>query len=388
VRGLGQALAALGVGLRSAVVRPRHALLALAGFFIATSVLIALLAIPRAIRHMVTVTGSKRIVLLLPRLGSYAGGNLLPARDAAIAADLPGVAQTTPQLVVTEELRQANGSKTEVLIRGVTASTFALTQPALRLVQGHRFSQGSNGVIVGRGAARIFPQLVLGGQVRIAKTLWRVSGYFAAGGGLWGSEIWAPLSTLQSAVNAAGMVSVVWVNLISTSDYARFKRAVEADPRLAVHLVRQRDYYRRQMNFLVHFASIAVWGIAGLLGLVALAATLNAVGLGLIARSGELAVLRAIGFTRTSLAVAIITEVLFTGLIGVGLAAFLTLLALQHTTFVTRSAGYAIVVPLSVNSELIVTAVCYALVLGLVSALGPALHAVCRPLAPELRHGG
>ncbi len=378
-------LSVLWQSLTAIVVRPRHALLAFAGFFIATTVLIALLAIPRAIDHAAAVTGSNDVVLLIARTANLAAGATLPASDADIAANLPDVVAAAPELIVTKTLRRADGVETDVLIRGVTDAAFAMTRPPLKFLYGRRFKSGSNGIIVGREAAETFPQLVEGGQVRFANNLWRVSGQFVAGGSLWESEIWTPLATLQSAVNAKGKVSTVLVKLASPADFARFKQAVESDLRLDVRLERQREYYGRQVSFLVRFARIGVWGIAILLGLAALAAIANAVGLGLVARGGELAVMRMLGFERIELAVALILEVLITGLVGAGLAALLCWQLLKGFNIVTTSAGRTIAIHLGVDLTLIGTAIGYALVLGLVSALGPCLHAVMRPLARGLR---
>ncbi|MGH8274516.1 MAG: ABC transporter permease [Gammaproteobacteria bacterium] len=378
-------MSVLWQGLAAIVVRPRHALLALAGFFIATTVLIALLAIPHALSRAAAVTGSNDVVLLLARTSNFAMGATLPANDADIAANLAGVVAAAPELIVTKRLRRTDGTETNVLIRGVTGAAFGMTHPALKLVSGRRFKPGTNEAIVGRAAARTFPQLVQGGQVSLANSLWRVSGHFAAGDSLWESEIWVPLTTLQSAVNAQGKISTVLVKLASPNDFARFKKAVQADPRLDVRLERQREYYSRQVGFLAHFARLGVWGVAILLGLAALAAIANAVGLGLVARGGELAVLRTLGFTRSSLAIALIVEVLITGLVGAGLAALLCWQLLKGFNLVTGGTGHAIALHLSVDPALIGTAIAYALVLGLVSALGPCLYAVARPLARGLR---
>jgi putative ABC transport system permease protein len=380
-----QTLAAFRLEMAALPVRPRHALLALAGFFIATVVLIALLSIPRALSHSANVTGSNDVVLLLARTSNFAGGAVLPTEDAEIASHLPGVVSAAPELIVTKRLRRADGTETNVLIRGVTAKALKMAHPAVKLVSGRRFKAGTNEAIVGRAAARTFPQLVQGGQVKLADTLWRVSGHFSAGESLWESEIWVPLATLQSAVNAQGKISTVLVKLKTPGDFARFKQAVEADPRLNVRLERQREYYGRQVGFLAHFARLGVWGIAILLGLAALAAIANAVGLGLVARGGELAVLRTLGFARTELAVALIAEVLVIGLVGAGLAALLCWQWLKHVHIVTAGIGHAIALNLDVGLALIGTAVAYALVLGLLSALGPCLYAVTRPLARGLR---
>jgi putative ABC transport system permease protein len=380
-----QILAALRMELGALPVRPRHALLAFAGFFIAAVVLIALLSIPRALSHSASVTGSNDIVLLLARTANLAGGATLPASDAAIASHLPGVSAAAPELIVTKQLRRADGVETNVLIRGVTAEAFKMTTPPIQIVSGRRLKPGTNEALAGSAAARTFPQLVSGGQVSLADTLWRVSGHFSAGGSLWESEIWVPLSTLQSAVNAQGKISTVLVKLASAGDFARFKSAVKADPRLDVRLERQREYYGRQVGFLAHFARLGVWGIAILLGLAALAAIANAVGLGLVARRGELAVFRTLGFARSGLAVALVAEVLVIGLFGAGLAALVCWQMLKGFNLVTAASGHAIALHLDVNLALIGTAVAYALVLGLLSALGPCLYAVTLPLARGLR---
>ncbi len=384
MRGVRQTLAAFTAGVASALIRPRHVLLALVGFFIATAVLIALLAIPRSIGRAAVATGSKDVILLMPRKSGPAGP-ALAARDVAIAADLPGVARAVPELIVTRKLRRSDGTQTQVLVRGLTPGGFALARPRLKLLAGHRFKPGTNEVIVGREAARAFPQLRLGAQIRFAKNIWRVAGVFGAGGSLWESEIWVPLATLQSAINAPGRISAVLVKLAAPGDFARFKRAVKAEPRLHVRLKRERAYYQQQMGFLVYFARIGAWGVALLLGLAALAAIANAVALGLLARAGELAVLRMLGFSRTSLALALIGEVLLTGLVGAGLAALVAWLFVGGSSIVTTAGAHAVVLRLSVGPALIGTAIGYALLIGLASALVPCLRAVSKRLATTLR---
>jgi putative ABC transport system permease protein len=387
-----EAMCGFRIGIASQLARPRHALLIAIGFVIASATLILLLAIPVGLSRLAAATGHDDIAIIFAAGARDESSSSLKVGIASLIGQLPGVALDTdgrpmiaPQFLVTLKLKDLNGALSTVLMRGVTAATFAILGEEIRETAGRRFQIGINELSAGARAARHLIALDPGAQIKVRSTLWRVSGQFAAGG-LWESELWADIESLQAAFNATTTPSVVWVKLESPDAFDAFATALIADKRLRdTRVERQRDYYLRQVGFVTHFATIGAIAIATALGIGALLAIANALTLALIARRQELAILRAIGFRATSLVFALLAEIAVLGMIATSATIVVTAALVNGTEVATSTGNQAIGFALAVTPEVMACAFAYTMLLALASAIWPAHQALAMPLADALR---
>lgn len=389
---LRQIAGALAVGLVAAITRPRHLLLAAAGFLIAGLTLVALLTVPAGLARIGGHTGLDDVALVLSKQASSEAGATFPVGVVADVATLPGIASgadgralVAPQFVVQARLREQSGGTAPVLIRGVTPAFWRIVGAHVQLSAGRRFRPGLDQFVAGDAAVRRFVALDTGAQVRLLHAPWRSTGIFKASG-MWNSELWTSMAALQSAYNAQGQVSTVWVALNSPTALNAFETALHRDPRLdSVRVVSQRTYYRNQIGFLTSFVDAAILGIAVVLGAGAVLAVFNALSLSLAARRRETAVLRALGFGRLAVALALLIEVLVVGAASAIVAIAFGYALIDGRVVGSATLGQAISFPLRLTSKIGVVIVAYLIALGFLAALLPIFRAVRAPLTKALQ---
>lgn len=393
MRRMRETRAALAIGFATLWTRPRHLVLSAAGFLIAGLTLVALLTIPAGMAQLAGRTGLADVAVVLSNNAAGEISSNLPPSTVALIGTLPGVARdaagralAAPEFVADAQLRQRDGSTATVLVRGVTPAFWQVVGGAARITAGRRFASGVDELIAGRAATRRFVALGPGAEVRIRQAPWKVTGTFDARGSIWGSELWTDMPALQAAYNAQGQVSVVWVKLATPDAFGAFAAAFRSDPRLqGFRAVRQSAYYAGQIGFLAHFARLAIVGIAAALGAGAVLAVLNALGTALAARQRETAILRAVGFRRASLALALLAEVLATAVVCAIVSTVIGWLVLNGRQVDSASFNQAISFPMRVTPTVAAWVLAYLLALGTVGALGPILRAVRRPLTRVLQ---
>lgn len=385
--------AALATGLHANLTQPRHALLIMAGFLIASFTLSALLTIPAGLRGLAGHTGLDDIAMVIPGSSLDESASTLAPEQAKLASTLPGVATSAsgqplvaPQFVVHAKLRRLDGTLATVLIRGVPPSFWDIIQPAAQITTGQRFAIGNNALVAGRGASRSFAALDTGAQLQLNRVPWHVSGEMRAHDSVWESELWADISALQATYNAPGQITSLWVKLDSPSAFVGYARALRSDPRLhGLQVVSQHDYYASQVSFLFFFIRGATLAIAMALALGAILAITNALGTALLARRREIAILRAIGYRDTSLFLALLGEVLIVGLLCAIAALLLSWLSLDGHGIDSSTATQAIYFRLRLTPAIAGWTVAYTLLLGLISAAWPVLRVIRSPLVRSLR---
>jgi putative ABC transport system permease protein len=393
MRILREIASSLATGLASALARPRHTLLIAFGFIIAGITLAVLLTLPAGLKRLAGNTGSPDVAIVLSGNSFNESGGALKPEVAALVGSLPGVAHgregqplVAPQFVANARLRRTDGTTATVLMRGVTPVFWDVLGHTPSMRSGRSFAAGKDELIAGVGAARGFVALDTGATLSIHDTPWHVTGEFAAGGGFWESELWTDMAALQAAYHAQGAVTCLWVKLTSPAAFKTFQQALHDDPQSqGLHAMLQRDYYTEQTSFLKYLIIAAAEVIAVALGLGAILAIVNALGMALAARRRELAIQRAVGFRRAALALALLVEVLVIGAVCAAVAVLVAWLAVNGHEVGSSTGGSAIEFRMRVGSSVIGWTFVYVLILGVLSALWPIARAVRAPLTKTLQ---
>lgn len=385
--------ATLSFGLLSSFARPRHLALTAAGFLIVSLTLMTLLTIPAGLEQLAGRTGRDDIVIVLPSSTLDESASTLAPDRAKLIENLPGITRDSqgrpivaPQFVVTTRLHHPDGTTGAVLVRGVTPMFWSVVGDAARVIAGKPFANGTNELIAGRSAIHVFAALDTGTQMQMNRSPWRVSGEFTANGSLWDSELWTDIATLQAAYNAQGQITALWVRLDSPRSHATFLRSLQADPQLqGLRAIPQRDYYALQTAFLSRFIDGATIAISVVLGLGAILAIANALTMALTSRLREIAVLRAMGYRRGTVAAALFAEVLIIGIVCAGAALLFGWLSLDGHAIDSSTAWQAIRFHMEVTLSVVGWTFSYALLLGAISSAWPIWHVVHTPLVRALR---
>jgi putative ABC transport system permease protein len=313
--------------------------------------------------------------------------------ETRIMADAPGLARGTEGALASAELfviidrpKRSSGTDANVPLRGVEAGAFGVRHN-WKIVQGRPFEWGKNEVIVGVGAAQEFAGLQVGNKLHVGRNDWTVVGLFAAGGGTAESEIWTDARVLQAAYNRGNSFQSVYAKLISADAFQQFKDALTTDPRLNVKVLRQSDFYAEQSTLMTKLIRTLGFLVASLMAVGAIFGALNTMYNSVSARTREIATLRALGFGSGAVVVSVMLESLVVAVTGGFIGALVAYLAFNglHTSTVNFQSFSQVTFAFNVTRALLIQGVIWAMVIGLIGGLLPALRAARLPIAAALR---
>jgi putative ABC transport system permease protein len=179
--------------------------------------------------------------------------------------------------------------------------------------------------------------------------------------------------------------SSVTVRLDSRASFDEFKAALTSDPTLRVNVMRESEYYSKGSDLSRAFTIIG-YAIGAIMAAGALFGALNTMYSSVSARGLEIATLRAIGFPGASVVVSVLAEALLLAMIGGFAGAAISWAFLSGGTFALGApGGSAIAAELRVTPRLVGIGFVWALVMGLVGGLLPAVRAARLPVATALR---
>ncbi|MEO5963251.1 MAG: ABC transporter permease, partial [Thermomonas sp.] len=277
----------------------------------------------------------------------------------------------------------ADGTDANVQLRGVGAAGWAL-RPKLKIVEGRKFGDGLREIVVGRGAQKQFRGLAIGKQLKLANQMWTVVGVFESGDS-HESELWADVDVLGPAYQRSSFQSVT-VKLDGKDGFKRLKAALAADPRLKLDIETTHDYYAKQSAGLTKLISILGKVIGSIMAIDAVFGALNSMYAAVAGRAREIATMRALGFRGVPVVTAVMLETMLLALLGGLLGAGIAWLVFNGYTVSTLGQNFSqVVFQFRVSPELLWTGLKWALGIGLVGGLFPALRAARMPVADALR---
>src|SRR3954468_6169082 len=305
--------------------------------------------------------------------------------NPAIARRADGGAMVSKEVLVLISLKKSGAEKpSNVIIRGTSAAGFAL-RPQVRITAGRAPAPGSAEVIVGPAIARGFEGTRIGERLRFAQRDWTVVGAFDGGGSGFDSEIWGDVEQLLQAFRRIAYSSVIF-RLAPGADLERLRADVNGDPRLTNEVKREQLFYADQSRALSTFISVlgltltTVFSIGAMLGamITMYAAVSN--------RVSEIGTLRALGFRRSSVLLAFLTESLLLGLLG-GLGGLATASLMQFVSFSTTNfQTFAdLAFSFTLTPAIAVKTLVFSLAMGMIGGFLPALRAARLEIVDALR---
>ena len=355
-------------------------------------VLVALLAMGKGFESTLHAAGSDDTAIVL-RSGSLTEVNsVLDQSSVTLISDEPQVMRdarvqpiASPELLIAVSLtRKSNGLAANAALRGVGPEVWAL-RPNVKITAGRRFRTGLRELIVGKNAAREFAHTSIGSTLDLGGEPWKVVGEFDSGGA-HDSELWADTNVVATAFHRGSSVSSVTVRLKSPRQFDAFKAALASDPRLKVEARTTRAYYAGQAKGLTRLIRILGSIVAAIMGVGAVAGALNSMYAAVSARTREIATLRAIGFRGGPVAVSVMIETMLLALAGGAAGAGIAWLLFNNYTASTMGANFSeVVFQFRVTPQLLGSGLRWALVIGFLGGLFPALRAARMPVTEGLR---
>jgi putative ABC transport system permease protein len=318
----------------------------------------------------------------------------LEGPDVDVIKQAPGIRRAGSGPLASAELyvildvpkKSTPDASANVPMRGIDPMGMEVREE-VSLVAGRMFQFGTNEVIVGRAANGQFVNMNTGDTIVSGQNKWNVVGIFEADGGVAETEIWADVRTLQGAYRRGNTYQSVLVRLDSSDTFDMFRDWLTSNPQVNVAIRRENEYYAAQSVAMTRLIQTIGFGIAALMGIGAVFGAILTMYTAVATRAREIATLRALGFDTTSVLISVLIESLGLGAIGGIIGAAVAYLAFNgyQTSTMNFQTFTQVAFAFRVTPELLGMGLFYALVMGLVGGLLPAIRASRLPIASALR---
>lgn len=293
----------------------------------------------------------------------------------------------SPETVVIANLPlKASGTDANVQVRGVSPRAFDVHR-GIRIIEGRALKPSTFELLVGKHAALSYAGVSIGSTLRLGGTAWTVVGIMDAGGSSFDSELWCdsgllapvfhrPLDIFQSAA----------VRMSDVSGLEGLRARAASDPRLQLQVERETDYYERASERFSRLIQTLGFLVAAIMGVGAVFAALNTMYSAVAERSREIATIRAVGFGAGAVIISFTFEALLIALIGgaIGALAAIPLNGLTTSTMNWQTFSH-LSFAFRVTPTIIGLGMLFALFMGIVGGVPPALRAARLPITTALR---
>ena len=314
--------------------------------------------------------------------------------DADVIKQAPGISRDGPSALVAAELyvvidlpkRSSPDKPANVPLRGIEPVSMKV-RDNVSIIDGRMFQFGTNEVIVGRGAHSQFVSTNVGDTIDSGKNKWQVVGVFEAQGGVAETEIWADARTLQGVYQRGNTFQVVLARLESENALQAFSDWLTTNPQLTVMVRRENEYYAAQSRMMTSLIQSVGFGIAALMGIGAVFGAILTMYTAVATRAREIATLRALGFNTAAVLASVVGESMVLGAIGGvigGIIAYVGFNGYQTSTMNFQTFSQ-VAFAFRVTPGLLATGLAYALTMGFIGGLFPAVRAARLPIPTALR---
>jgi putative ABC transport system permease protein len=374
----------LFLNLSGAAQRIGSVLTIIIGVACAVGVLVSMLAMGTGVQRQ-SMGDVRDDRVLLSSTGARGNQSSIPADEAAIARSLPGIKKDPdgePIAVFEMQLpieahRRVTGNRGFFPLVGTTAN-FTLYRPEIRITDGRSFKRGLHELIASNACRRQFTGFESGDRRSIRGVDWDIVGHFDQGQSQQ-CMIYTDVDTLMSAFSR-NTYNVVALMLQSPADYSVFREALQANPTLHLEAKHEREALEEEFRGLKNILNFASYFVGTIMAIGATLGAVNSLYAIVDSRRREFGTLRALGFRSGAIAASVLCESLIFALPGALLGVLLASVFFNGLS--ASPFGYTF--QLAVTPALAGIGVVWALLMGLVGGLLPALRAARLPIAAAI----
>jgi len=366
---------------------------AIVGIAGTVGVFVAMLALARGFQAALVTSGSPDNAMIR-RAGATSEIDSVVTLDQVraledaeqVARGADGPLLSAEVVVIAALPLRKSGTDANVQLRGVTARALQV-HGGVHVAQGRFFQPGLFELVVGSNAARSYAGLGLGESVKLGGSEWTVVGVFDAGGSAFDSEVWCDGDLLNPTYQRPrGTHQTVTLRLRAPDDLDALKARIAGDPRLHVQAERETEYYRKASLMMTTLIQVLGTMVAVVMGVGAVFAALNTMYSAVAERKREVATLRALGFGAGSIVASFTIEAALIALAGgvIGCLAVLPINGLTTSTLNFQTFSH-LAFAFRITPPLLGLGLVFALLMGLVGGVPPAIRAARLPVASALR---
>jgi putative ABC transport system permease protein len=379
--------------VRNVRVRWQVTLLAIGGVALVVAVFAVLMSMSEGFRAALRSTGRTDNAIVVQRGSGSELTSAVPLADRnmivvddRVARDAKGNPLASWEWVVVIGLpRLTDGQPANVTLRAVPPQAFEV-RGGIHVVEGRRFTPGLDEVIVGKKLTGRIRGLELGGVVKYQQKQFKIVGLFESQGGAFESEIWGDFDTFGAIFQrGAGSNSLV-VRMKDPTAIPELDRWIRDQPQMQLQAVQERKYYDEQAGPLARALKGLATFVAVIMGIGAVFGAINTMYAIVSARTREIGTLRALGFSRRAILASFLVESVILALIGGAVGCLLAFPMNGFSTGTGQTQSFSeIAFAFRITPGIVLTGMAFAVLMGLLGGLLPALRGAGMPITSALR---
>ncbi|MDA5194365.1 ABC transporter permease [Govanella unica] len=386
-----QTVALTRIGLSTLPERLGATMVIIVGIAGVVGVLIALLAMAEGFQATLRQAGEDDVAIVMRKGANAELSSSIDRSTVNVVRQAAGVLHDADDLpiasaevvVVSNIPKRTTGSDANVELRGVGPEVWKL-RPNARITAGRAFKPGLRELVVGQGALGQFSGLDIGSNLLLNNQLWTVVGSFTTGDA-HESELWGDVESVAAAYRRTSFQAVS-LRLTGPEAFAGLKERLESDPRIKVDVMTTRDYYSKQSQQMTKIIRAIGIGVAIIMAIGAMFGALNTMYAAVAARAREIAMMRALGFQNLPVVLSALLEAMLLALLGGALGALIAYVIFNNYSVSTLGGNFTqVVFQFRVTGGLMFGGLQWALAIGFLGGLFPALRAATVPVTVALR---
>lgn len=309
-----------------------------------------------------------RNILYLPEIARDTRGQPLVSADVVVLINLP---------------RREDAGEANVTLRGLTPVGRNL-RPQVHLVKGRWFVPGKREAVASRKVAQRFANCGVGQRIRTGGTELTIVGWLDGGNSAFDSEIWMDADEARSVFDRDNYSSVL-MRVADPSQMPALIARIESDKRAPLRAEPEVAYYSAQTRTA---GPIRILGdfLATTMSIGAIFAAMNTMYASVGSRTREIGTLRVLGYRRRSVLLGFLIEGVILALLGGVLGCLLALPLHGYSTGTLSFNSFSeVVFQFRITPKLAVEGVTFAVVVGFVGSLLPAIRASRLPVIAALK---
>ena len=324
----------ISYNVRNLIVRKTTTIMTGLGIAMTVAVLLPVLGLVSGLTQAFASTGDPLNVLVLRKGGNAELTSLFTPEQFQIVKSFPGIAEglkwpTKASIEVVTIINMPTPDNPDGTNTTCAESRNAGKMRKVKISSGRWFPSGQREITIGQGLAKRYPAAQVGRTLHFGKGPWTVVGIMDGGDSSINSEL------LRTRPGCSGLQPTRNLQLGSVtgdgrSTAAALKKSLEADRRLNVTVLGEKEYYAAAnglcppIKFLGYFICI-------IMAIGSAFAAMNTMYAAVARRGKEIGTLRILGFTKGSILLSFFLESLLLSLFG-GVLACLLVLPLNRVT--------------------------------------------------------
>lgn len=368
-------------------------LVAVFGIAGTVAVFVATLSLANGFQATLVASGLEENAMVRRAGATAEMDSVVSLAQSRVIEDSPFVARDDKGPLVSPEVvtlavfpARSDGNDSNVQIRGVGSRVLDVHR-GVKIVEGRFLTLGTSEALVGKNAAGAYAGLEVGSKIIIGGRDWTVVGRFDGGDSALDSEVWCDATLLSQAFQRpVGVFQSVTATLNDKTRLEAFAASINGDPRMTSQVDRETAYYEKASQQLtlmilgIGVPVVIIMAVGSVFG------ALNTMYTAVAERGREIATLRAIGFGAGNVIASFTIEALLISAVGGALGCLIVLPVNGITTGTMNFQTFSqMSFAFQITPELLGGGFVFALVMGLLGGLPPAIRAARMPVGAALR---